>query len=87
MVRWLVLVQERRLSIKPAADAAIHGQPVSLPARLDALGGVLDGCAAGDLGVQMRWISPAFRGQDLHSDVTYVTLRRRTRERNLERLI
>jgi hypothetical protein len=46
----LVLVQERRLPIKPAADYVIHGQQVSLPARQYALSGVLGGCAAGALG-------------------------------------
>jgi hypothetical protein len=50
MVLWLVLVQECRLPVKPAADHVIHGQLVSLPARQDALSRVLGGCAAGDLG-------------------------------------
>jgi hypothetical protein len=33
MVLWLVLVRERRLPIKPAADYLIHGQQISLPAN------------------------------------------------------
>ncbi len=44
MVLWLVLVQERRLPVKLAADCVIHGQQVSLPARQDALSRVLGGC-------------------------------------------
>lgn len=50
MMLWLVLVQERRLPIKPAAEYLIHGQQISLPARQYALSAVLGGCAAGDLG-------------------------------------
>lgn len=50
MVLWLVLVQECRLPIKPAADYLLHGQQISLPARQYALSGGLGGCAAGDLG-------------------------------------
>ena len=45
-----------------------------LPTRQYALSGVLGGCAAGDLGVQMTWISPVFPGQDHNSDVTDVTI-------------
>jgi hypothetical protein len=70
MVLRLVLVQERRLPVKPAADNVVHGQQASLPARQDALSGVLSGFDAGDLGVQMTWISPVFPGQDHNSDVT-----------------
>jgi len=50
MMLSLVLVQERRLPVKPAADDVIHGQYISLPARQYALSGVLGGPAAGDLG-------------------------------------
>lgn len=52
MVLWLVLVQEGRLPVKPAADYVIYGQQISLPARQYALSGVLGGAAAsGDLGL------------------------------------
>jgi hypothetical protein len=50
MVLRLVLVQEYRLPVKPAADYVVHRQQVGLPTRQDALRGVLGGCAAGDLG-------------------------------------
>ena len=73
MVLRFVLVQEGRLPVKPAADYLVHGQQISLPARQYALSGVLGGCSAGDLGVQMTWFSPVFPGQDRNSDVTYVT--------------
>jgi hypothetical protein len=49
MVLWLMLVQEGRLPVKPAADYLVHGQQVSLPARQDALSAVLGG-PGGDLG-------------------------------------
>jgi hypothetical protein len=33
MVLRLVLIQERRLPVKPAADYVRHGQQISLPTR------------------------------------------------------
>ena len=50
MMLWLVLVQERRLSVKPSANDVVHGQQLSLPTRQYAFSGVLGGCAVGDLG-------------------------------------
>ena len=50
MVLRLVLVQKCRLPVKPASDYVVCGQQISLPARQYALGGVLGGCAASDLG-------------------------------------
>ena len=44
-----MLVQERRLPVKPAADDVVHGQQIGLPARQYALSAVLGGSDAGDL--------------------------------------
>lgn len=40
MALWLVLVQERRLRVKSAADSVVHGQQISLPCGWGGMAGL-----------------------------------------------
>jgi hypothetical protein len=78
MVRWFVLAQECRLSMKATADYVLHGQQVSLPARQDTLSSVLGGFGAGDLGFRCHGSRPSSRDKTKSGELATVGQEKRS---------